>query len=75
MDMRDDDTKKLLWESTNRINDMFERTVEGVWNICYPSAYLIAILAVAHVPKQILRCTAVSRELNFSSIEKIENFR
>ncbi len=30
MDMRDDDTKKLLWESTNRINDMFERTVEGV---------------------------------------------
>jgi len=29
----------------------------------------------AHVPKSILECRAVSREINFSSKEKIENFR
>jgi retinal rod rhodopsin-sensitive cGMP 3',5'-cyclic phosphodiesterase subunit delta len=27
------------------------------------------------VPKQILNCRAVSREINFSSIEPLENFR
>ena len=29
----------------------------------------------AKVPKQILNCRAVSRELNFSSVEPLENFR
>ncbi|GAU97849.1 hypothetical protein RvY_09078 [Ramazzottius varieornatus] len=29
----------------------------------------------AHVPKQILKCKSVSREVNFSSAEQMENFR
>ena len=29
----------------------------------------------ARVPKNILNCRAVSREINFSSIEPLENFR
>ena len=29
----------------------------------------------ARVPKQILNCRAVSKEINFSSIEPLENFR
>uniref|UniRef100_A0A671TD92 Phosphodiesterase 6D, cGMP-specific, rod, delta n=1 Tax=Sinocyclocheilus anshuiensis TaxID=1608454 RepID=A0A671TD92_9TELE len=29
----------------------------------------------ARVPKKILKCKAVSRELNFSSVEKLEKFR
>lgn len=29
----------------------------------------------AHVPKNILKCRAVSREFNFSSKEQIEKFR
>jgi hypothetical protein len=29
----------------------------------------------ARVPKSILNCRAVSREINFSSIEPLENFR
>ncbi|VDM95069.1 unnamed protein product [Thelazia callipaeda] len=29
----------------------------------------------AHVPKSILNCRAVSREINFTSVEKIEKFR
>lgn len=29
----------------------------------------------ARVPKKILKCKAVSRELNFSSSEKLEKFR
>lgn len=29
----------------------------------------------ARVPKKILKCRAVSRELNFSSVEKLESFR
>jgi len=31
--------------------------------------------AVARVPKKILKCRAVSREINFSSKEQLENFR
>lgn len=30
---------------------------------------------VARVPKKILKCRAVSREINFSSVEKMEKFR
>ncbi|CAH1399128.1 unnamed protein product [Nezara viridula] len=29
----------------------------------------------ARVPKQILKCRAVSREINFSSVEKMDKFR
>jgi retinal rod rhodopsin-sensitive cGMP 3',5'-cyclic phosphodiesterase subunit delta len=30
---------------------------------------------IARVPKSILKCRAVSREINFSSIEPMEKFR
>lgn len=33
------------------------------------------IVSAARVPKKILKCKAVSRELNFSSSEKLEKFR
>ena len=33
------------------------------------------IESTARVPKKILKCRAVSRELNFSSKEQLENFR
>ena len=29
----------------------------------------------AHVPKQLLKCKRISREINFSSAEQMENFR
>lgn len=29
----------------------------------------------AHIPKEILRCRTVSREVNFSSLERMDNFR
>ena len=31
--------------------------------------------AVAYIPKDILKCRAVSREINFSSVELMDNFR
>ena len=40
-------------------------------NICR----LCVIRCAARVPKKILKCRAVSREINFSSREQLENFR
>lgn len=35
----------------------------------------LSSVSSARVPKKILKCKAVSRELNFSSTEKLEKFR
>ncbi|PAV61691.1 hypothetical protein WR25_11119 isoform B [Diploscapter pachys] len=56
MNLRDAETGKVLWQSTE---DMADPNVEHE----------------AHVPKSILKCRTVSREINFTSSEKIEKFR
>lgn len=35
----------------------------------------LLFIILARVPKKILRCRAVSREINFSSVEPMEKFR
>jgi hypothetical protein len=35
----------------------------------------VCIFSVARVPKKILKCKAVSREINFSSNEEMKKFR
>jgi hypothetical protein len=74
--MSDANTKKMLWESSDWVDDIFTRTIEG--NVPYYitfSMYKCISLYIAHIPKEILRCSAVSRELSFTSREIIENFR
>ncbi|VDK44944.1 unnamed protein product [Anisakis simplex] len=56
MNLRDADSGKVLWQSTE---DLAEPSKEHE----------------ARVPKTILKCRTVSRELNFTSAEKIEKFR
>ncbi|KAI1282022.1 Retinal rod rhodopsin-sensitive cGMP 3',5'-cyclic phosphodiesterase subunit delta [Halotydeus destructor] len=56
MNLRDDDSGKILWESNDDISKP-EKEHE------------------AHVPRSILKCRAVSREINFSSAEAMERFR
>ena len=35
----------------------------------------MSVIAIARVPKKILKSKAVSREINFSSAEELTNFR
>ncbi|CAB3403732.1 unnamed protein product [Caenorhabditis bovis] len=56
MNLRDAETGKILWQSTE---DMADPQKEHE----------------AHVPKSILKCRTVSREINFTSQHKIEKFR
>ena len=37
--------------------------------------FLLICLILARVPKKILKCKAVSREINFSSREKMDKFK
>ncbi|VDP99923.1 unnamed protein product [Trichobilharzia regenti] len=55
MNLRDADSGKILWQSTD---DFSVPDVEHA----------------AHVPKRILKCKSVSREIDFSSEESLENF-
>ncbi|KAF1766480.1 hypothetical protein GCK72_006437 [Caenorhabditis remanei] len=56
MNLRDAETGKVLWQSTE---DMADPKKEHK----------------AHVPKNLLKCRTVSREINFTSSVKIEKFR
>ncbi|RNA01343.1 retinal rod rhodopsin-sensitive cGMP 3 -5 -cyclic phosphodiesterase subunit delta [Brachionus plicatilis] len=56
MNLRDADTGRILWQSSE---DMSNPEIEHE----------------ARVPKKILKSRAVSREINFSSMEQLESFR
>ncbi|ELT95479.1 hypothetical protein CAPTEDRAFT_170126 [Capitella teleta] len=56
MNLRDADSGKILWQSSDDLS-IPEQEHE------------------ARVPKKILKCRAVSREINFSSKEQMEKFR
>ncbi|ESO11031.1 hypothetical protein HELRODRAFT_185300 [Helobdella robusta] len=56
MNLRDADSGKVLWQSTDDLS-------------------IPDIEHEARVPKKILKCRAVSREINFSSIEELTKFR
>ncbi|KRX91529.1 Retinal rod rhodopsin-sensitive cGMP 3',5'-cyclic phosphodiesterase subunit delta, partial [Trichinella pseudospiralis] len=55
MNLRDGETGKILWQSTD---DLSQPGIEHQ----------------ARVPKKILKCRIVSREINFSSAEQMEKF-
>jgi retinal rod rhodopsin-sensitive cGMP 3',5'-cyclic phosphodiesterase subunit delta len=56
VNLRDNDTGKILWQGNQDLSLGHEEHE-------------------ARVPKKILKCAAVSREINFSSIEPMEKFR
>ncbi|KHJ99551.1 GMP-PDE, delta subunit [Oesophagostomum dentatum] len=56
MNLRDAESGRVLWQSTE---DMADPNREHE----------------AHVPKSILKCRTVSREINFTSAQKIDKFR
>ncbi|XP_014672564.1 PREDICTED: retinal rod rhodopsin-sensitive cGMP 3',5'-cyclic phosphodiesterase subunit delta-like [Priapulus caudatus] len=56
MNLRDADSGKILWQSSD---DLSNPTLDHE----------------ARVPKKVLKCRAVSREVNFSSKEPMEKFR
>lgn len=56
MNLRDADSGKILWQSSD--------------DLSLPNSE-----HEARVPKKILKCRAVSREINFSSKEQMEKFR
>ena len=59
MNLRDADTGKVLWQGNEDLSAPAGETDEHE----------------ARVPKKILKCRAVSREINFSSVEAMEKFR
>lgn len=56
MNLRDAESGRVLWQSTEDMADPHHEHE-------------------AHVPKSILKCRTVSREINFTSAEKIDKFR
>lgn len=56
MNLRDADSGKILWQSSDDLS-------------------LPSVEHEARVPKKILKCRAVSREINFSSAEQMDKFR
>ncbi|TPP63284.1 Retinal rod rhodopsin-sensitive cgmp 3-cyclic phosphodiesterase subunit delta [Fasciola gigantica] len=67
MNLRDSESGKILWQSNN---DFSVPGIEHEGTQCQPF-----ILLLAMVPKRILKCKAVSREINFSSSEALKKFR
>ena len=62
MNMRDADTGELMWQSRNWDKDIFEREEEGTILRIYR-----LMTSLAHIPAAVLKCSAISREMNFSS--------
>ena len=59
MNLRDADTGKVLWQGNEDLSAASGESDEHE----------------ARVPKKILKCRAVSQEINFSSVEAMEKFR
>ena len=74
MNLRDADTGKILWQVGHKlckVKTLFKlSTLQGNEDLSIPETE-----HEARVPKKILKCRAVSREINFSSIEPMEKFR
>ncbi|MBN3324687.1 PDE6D phosphodiesterase, partial [Atractosteus spatula] len=81
MNLRDAETGKVLWQGTEDLSvPGVEHEVSDAWQDAHelerhrrPDQPFL--LFAARVPKKILKCKAVSRELNFSSAEQMEKFR
>jgi hypothetical protein len=77
MTLRDADTGKILWQNTEDLyvfnNFVLTNYVNNLHNISFRS--IPDIEHEAKVPTKILKCRAVSREINFSSAEPMEKFR
>ncbi|XP_067898360.1 retinal rod rhodopsin-sensitive cGMP 3',5'-cyclic phosphodiesterase subunit delta isoform X1 [Heterodontus francisci] len=86
MNLRDAETGKVLWQGTEDlslpgveheeisvIEEKLYFFLENIYLICEEQT--IQLICLARVPKKILKCKAVSRELNFSSSEQMEKFR
>lgn len=82
MNLRDADSGKILWQGNEDLwVSLIFQILHWRMTIDWTSiSYLIdrSVPDVEHearVPKKILRCRAVSREINFSSAEPMERFR
>jgi hypothetical protein len=59
LSMRDADTGKVMWTSASQWKHAFKDGAE----------------VRVELPKQMLKCRAVSREMGFSSVQEIKDFR
>lgn len=87
MNLRDADSGKILWQSSEDLSlpekehegfSCFSFALESLMSQSYMQRYKSLrqfYVYVARVPKKILKCRAVARELNFSSQEQMDNFR
>lgn len=79
MNLRDADTGKLIWESNDDISKP-NKEHQGKKLPCnvYRNNLVLfhsTSFSTARVPKNILKCRAVSREINFTSKHTLKKFR
>lgn len=80
MNLRDADSGDIFWEGNT---DLYEFCFVFPLSFSFDSNLLMCLFFrskpdkehEARVPKSILKCRAVSREINFTSAEPIEKFR
>ena len=73
MNLRDADSGKVLWQSSENLYTNFIFISLFHFDFIYRSTPNVE--HEARVPKRILKCRAVSREINFSSEEEMKQFR
>jgi hypothetical protein len=73
MNLRDADSGKVLWQSSENLYVNFIFISLFHFDLIYRSTPNVE--HEARVPKRILKCRAVSREINFSSEEEMKQFR
>jgi hypothetical protein len=73
MNLRDADSGKVLWQSSENLYVKFIFISLFHFDLIYRSTPNVE--HEARVPKRILKCRAVSREINFSSEEEMKQFR
>ncbi|KAF4324535.1 hypothetical protein BBO99_00001712 [Phytophthora kernoviae] len=80
MNMRCAETGRLLWQSDEWGEDIYRveqkgRNAAGLAVFSTVTEPLLSMKFAARLPVDILKCPAVSREINFSSAEEIPQFR
>lgn len=81
MNMRDANTGRLMWRSADwDVDEMFTREIRGQYSCRFRvSSWLIYLdylsINTEDIPKGILSCRVVSREIVFSSQIELESFR
>ena len=73
MNLRDADSGRILWQSSENLYVRKKRISRRFFNDLFRS--IPNVEHEARVPKRILKCRAVSREINFSSQEEMQQFR